>query len=84
MPCSLVVWRSLQLELVAGKKPAYSRVGVDLIAGQDGACCSKEPGEVGDLPETCGFAWRELSSFVSRCWLLAALLCPRTQVFSLR
>lgn len=65
VPCSLVVWRFLQLELVAGKKLTHSKVGVGLIAGQGGACCCKELGEVGDLPETSGCAWRELPSFVS-------------------
>lgn len=79
VPCSLVVWRFLQLELVAGKKLTHSKVGVGLIAGQGGACCCKELGEVGDLPETSGCAWRELPSFVSWCWLLAALLCHRAQ-----
>lgn len=44
------MWRFLQPEPVAGKKPTCSRVGVDLIAGQGGACCSKEPGEVGAFP----------------------------------
>lgn len=58
VPCSLVVWRFLQPELVTGWV---------LIAGQGGACCRKEPGKVGDLPETSGCAWRELSSFVSWC-----------------
>lgn len=38
------------------RKLNYSRVDVDLIAGQGGSCCGKEPGEVGDLPETSGCA----------------------------
>lgn len=33
--------------LVAGKRPVAGWV-LALIAGQGGACCSKEPGEVGD------------------------------------
>lgn len=51
-------------------------------AGQVGACCSNDTGEVGGLPAVSCCARRELFSFVSWHWVEKAPLCLRAHVFS--